>query len=112
MFTRHVYHQSIIFSLILLLILLPTLTACGGDITPVTSPTPLPNLPLDIKLIVAQVSPSTVGEGVTVLHAGESAAISVSIEPYQRLDNWTWDVSGTGGGQLNTSQGENVVYEA
>jgi hypothetical protein len=43
--------------------------------------------------------------------AGESAAIVVNVEPYEKL-TWTWEVSGTSGGSLNTNQGENVVYKA
>jgi hypothetical protein len=56
--------------------------------------------------------PNAAGGGsMAVIRAGESAAIAINIEPYAQL-NWTWEVSGTSGGTLNTNQGENVIYKA
>jgi hypothetical protein len=43
--------------------------------------------------------------------AGKGVAIVIKVEPYEKLD-WKWEVSGTSGGQLDKTTGENVVYTA
>jgi len=110
MSTKHTNNWSAFFNLILLIALSSTLTGCGGNTSDAQAPTPLTNLLPTIKLTIAQVSPES-GGGMTVMHEGENAAITVNVQPYQSL-NWTWEVSGTSKGTLNDTQGENIVYTA
>jgi hypothetical protein len=108
--SMHCVSQRPVYSVLVVLVLAAlVLTACSSG-EPPASATLAPKLPPTFKMNVAV--PDTLEEGSMVrLPERESAAISINIEPYEQLV-WTWEVSGTSGGSLNTTQGENVIYTA
>lgn len=108
--SMHCVSQRPVYSALVVLVLAAlVLTACGQG-EPPASTTLAPKLPPTFKMNVAV--PDALEEGSMVrLPERESAAISINIEPYEQLI-WTWEVSGTSGGSLNTTQGENVIYTA
>lgn len=108
MFAKRAYHLSVYLGFVNLLILSLLLTSCGGG-TPAPTNTPSPKPPPLVSLNVASVT--SPGGTASSIPAGESVAIVVDVEPYEELQ-WSWDVSGTSGGTLNTKEGENVVYKA
>lgn len=110
MFAKYLhYQQAKNFVLVYLLIMSLLLTSCAKKNLAVPTVTQPPKLPPMVKLNVANVASS--GGSITSIRAGESIAIVVDIQPYEVLP-WTWEVSGTSGGNVNPNQGENTVYTA
>lgn len=87
------WYRGFVGSLLLVISLL--ITSCGS--TPTPAPTPI-NVTFDLS------------PGPQVAE-GEGVSISIVIEPYEELE-WQWEVSGTSGGQLSSTTGEDVVYTA
>lgn len=107
MFAKRIYQQSM--GLVSLLITSILLTSCGGGDLDVPTSTPTPKTSLTITINVTNLASS---EGsVTSIRAGESLSIAVDVDPYEFLD-WTWEVSGSSGGNVDPKQGENTVYKA
>jgi predicted small lipoprotein YifL len=111
MCAKYVKILSRIFRCLMILAVSLEIAGCGGSTPtfmppatathiPTAIPTPKPPPAVDLE-----VSP-----GPQVSEGG-SVAIVLKVEPYEELD-WTWEISGTSGGRLNVTKGENVVYTA
>lgn len=98
--TQHILSSHRIFMIVILLIFLLTTVGCGNAPTLVAAATAKP-LPA-AKVTLSQSQPVVQGTDV---------AMVISVDPYEEL-NWVWNISGTSGGKLNSTTGENVVYTA
>lgn len=118
MFAKSIENLSCLCTVALLLVISMWTIGCTSSPTPTSlpspAPSPLPSLtPSPAPTLTLQPPPTVtlnVSPGPQV-PVGQGVAIVLNVDPYQQLD-WTWDVSGTSGGQLNTKTGENVVYTA
>jgi hypothetical protein len=107
MIKKYAFCQHTVLNIVLFLALSVSTLGCGTTSTSIPSPVSKP--PPTVKLSVSNLT-SPDGTAASALE-GESVAIIVDVEPYEHL-GWTWQVSGTSGGALNTDEGENVVYTA
>jgi hypothetical protein len=113
MATKRRYVRLFNAHLALILAAALTLVSCGGAavtptpppiVQPTTQPTAAPQ-PTVQPILSFEVNP---GKEVPV---GKSVAIVAGVEPLDKLD-LTWTVTGTSGGKLNATTGEQVVYTA
>ena len=111
--TNQVRNWIRFLSFVLSFVLVLVITGCAGATptpaptatlipTPVSTATPVPKPPPAVILNVTPGPQVAIGQGV---------AIVIKVEPYEKLE-WKWSVTGTGGGQLNSTMGEQVVYTA
>lgn len=106
MVTKNDYGLYRFFRFAMQYMLLLILASCGTPppTIPPANPTarPLPTITISVAAKPGDVANVDEGKGVGII---------LKIEPYEAL-SWTWNVSGTSGGTLNATQGENVVYTA
>ncbi len=105
MFTQQL-QSRLCFRVVTLLLILSLIVGCSASTASPTSAPAATAAPKPAPAITLNVSP---GPQVPV---GKGVAIVLKVDPYEKLD-WKWTiVSGTSGGQLNSSTGETNVYTA